>query len=121
MSCRKIVSGLLDARRSKNNPATIKPAASSHILTAYFTYDSFVCEVIALCDGIYGNRQMKIQPEQYYRPKDPELRQIAAEQTLAVWRHKGRGPAYTMSGSRILYKGADLLAWLDGNRVATEN
>ena len=64
---------------------------------------------------------MNINPEQYYRPKDPELRQIAAEQTLAVWRHKGRGPAYITSGSRILYKGADLLAWLDAHRVTTED
>jgi len=63
---------------------------------------------------------MKIEAEQYYRPSAPELRQIAAEQTLAAWRHKGRGPAYTMSGARVLYKGADLLAWLDANRVVTE-
>jgi hypothetical protein len=63
---------------------------------------------------------MQIEPELYYRPRDPELRQVAAIQTLAAWRHKGVGPAYTMSGARILYKGADLLAWLDANRVVTE-
>jgi len=62
---------------------------------------------------------MTIEPHQFYRPKDPELRQIAAVQTLAAWRHKRRGPRYTRSGSRILYRGADLLAWLDNNRVAT--
>lgn len=64
---------------------------------------------------------MNIIPEQYYRPKDPELRQIAAEQTLAAWRHQGRGPAYILSGSRVLYQGADLLAWLNANRIATED
>jgi hypothetical protein len=63
---------------------------------------------------------MQIEPELYYRPRDPELRQVAAIQTLAAWRHKGVGPAYTMSGARILYKGAHLLAWLDANRVVTE-
>jgi len=62
---------------------------------------------------------MIIEHSKYYRPKDPELRQIAAAQTLAAWRHQGRGPAYTLSGSRVLYKGADLLAWLDTNRIQT--
>lgn len=60
---------------------------------------------------------MKIDPDIYYRPQETELRQIAATQTLAAWRHQGRGPAYTLSGSRVLYKGVDLLAWLDANRI----
>ena len=63
---------------------------------------------------------MQINPEQYYRPRDPELRQIGAVQTLAAWRHQGRGPSYILSGSRVLYKGADLIAWLEANRIATE-
>lgn len=62
---------------------------------------------------------MIIDPEHYYRPSAPELRQIAAVQTLAAWRHQGRGPSYTLSGSRVLYKGADLIAWLNANRVDT--
>ena len=62
---------------------------------------------------------MQILSERYYRPQDQELRQIGAVQTFAAWRHQGRGPAYTLSGSRVLYKGADLLSWLDANRVET--
>ena len=64
---------------------------------------------------------MKIEPEQYYRPSAEELRQIAAVQTLAAWRHKKVGPPYTLSGSRVLYKGSDLIAWLDANRIDTNS
>lgn len=61
-----------------------------------------------------------IEPDRYYRPSDPELRQIAAEQTLARWRHEGRGPAYTKSGTRVFYLGRDLLDFLKRGRVAPE-
>ncbi len=63
---------------------------------------------------------MKIDPEHYYTPTAPELRPVAAVQTLARWRHEGRGPAFVKSGSRVLYKGADVLAWLEARRVATD-
>lgn len=62
---------------------------------------------------------MTIHPNQYYRPNAPELRPIAAVQTLSSWRYLGRGPAYTLSGSRVLYLGADLLSWLEKRRVDT--
>jgi len=60
---------------------------------------------------------MQIQPGVYYPTKAPELRQIATEQTLTQWRYQKRGPAYVKSGSRILYKGEDLLSWLEASRV----
>lgn len=62
---------------------------------------------------------MKISPDIFYRPDADELRSIAAKQTFAKWRCTGQGPTYHLSGSRILYKGADILAWLEKNRVAT--
>ena len=62
----------------------------------------------------------KINPDLYYTPTAPELRPVAAVQTLARWRHEGRGPAYVKSGARVLYRGADVLAWLEANRVKTE-
>ena len=62
---------------------------------------------------------MIINPNQYYRPNAPELRPIAAVQTLSSWRHLGKGPAYTLSGSRVLYLGSDLLSWLEKRRVNT--
>ena len=58
-----------------------------------------------------------IIPGHYYRPKAQELRAIAAEQTLAVWRCKGKGPPYTLCGSNVTYEGSDLLAWLKAKRV----
>lgn len=62
---------------------------------------------------------MKIEPEVYYPPTSPELRPVGAVQTLARWRHEGRGPSFTKSGSRVLYKGADVLRWLEARRVET--
>lgn len=61
-----------------------------------------------------------IDPNLYYTPTAPELRPVAAVQTLARWRHEGRGPAFVKSGSRVLYKSADVLAWLEARRVATD-
>ena len=43
----------------------------------------------------------------------PSLR----EGTLATWRWQGCGPRYTKFGHRILYRGADLNAWLDERMV----
>ena len=60
---------------------------------------------------------MKIDPDMYYRPTAEELRPIGAVQTLARWRCERCGPAYVRSGNRILYKGSDILDWLDANRI----
>ncbi len=47
-----------------------------------------------------------------YLPTDPVLRQIAAVQTLANWRHEGRGPAFIKVGARVAYSGKALNDWL---------
>ena len=62
---------------------------------------------------------MRIDPDIYYRPSAPEMRQLGAVQTLARWRHEGRGPAYTRSGSLVLYLGRDALDYLASRRVET--
>lgn len=36
------------------------------------------------------------------------------EATLRYWRHKGEGPKSFKIGSRVMYKAADVDAWLDG-------
>ncbi len=64
---------------------------------------------------------MRIDPDAYYRPTAPEMRVIAAVQTLARWRHEGKGPAYTRSGSNVLYAGRDALAFLEAGRVEPVN
>ena len=63
---------------------------------------------------------MTLVPEQYYTTDSPELRPFGAPQTFARWRHEGRGPAYCKSGSRVVYRGADVLAWLESHRVETK-
>lgn len=63
---------------------------------------------------------MTINPDGYYTPDAPELRVLGAVQTLARWRHESKGPAYSKSGSRVIYRGADVLAWLESRRIETE-
>ncbi len=45
------------------------------------------------------------------------------EQTLRSWRCKGIGPAFCRlgrgPGARVVYRRADVEAWLDAHRVAT--
>ena len=61
------------------------------------------------------------QEDAFYRPSDDALRLIATEGTLAQWRSQGTGPQFIKlaqgRGSRVLYSGADLLAWLTEKRV----
>ena len=60
---------------------------------------------------------MAIDKDRIYRPQDAELREIAAVQTLAKWRHEERGPSWTYAGSRVLYRGQDILEWLSSNTI----
>lgn len=48
---------------------------------------------------------------------DPELEIIGDRDKLAQWRHKGMGPAYYKLGRKVFYRGADLNAWVEANRV----
>lgn len=48
---------------------------------------------------------------------DPELDIIGDRDKLAQWRHKGVGPAYYRLGRKIIYRGCDLNAWAESNRV----
>lgn len=53
-----------------------------------------------------------------YLPGDPELEDAIGDRNkLAQWRHKGIGPAYYKLGRKIIYRGADLNAWAQANRV----
>lgn len=60
-----------------------------------------------------------LEPESYYDTSSPELRKIAAKQTLAKWRHLGKGPSYIKVGSKVLYKGSDALQWLESQKIRT--
>ena len=48
---------------------------------------------------------------------DPELKIIGDNQKLAQWRHRRIGPAYYKLGRKIIYRGADLNAWAEAQRV----
>ncbi len=61
-----------------------------------------------------------IVPDNYYTPASHELRAIGAVQTLARWRHEGVGPPYMKIGARVVYRGADILAWLEAKRICPE-
>ena len=63
---------------------------------------------------------MQIHQEEFYHPTSHEMGLIAKPQTLAKWRHEGRGPAYHKSGQRVIYHGRDVLEWLDSRRIETE-
>ena len=52
-----------------------------------------------------------------YLPGDPDLDLIGDRAKLAQWRHKGTGPAYYKLGRKIIYRGADLNAWANANRI----
>ena len=58
------------------------------------------------------------QPDRYYRTDAPELAILASRGTLAQWRHRGEGPRYVRFGNRVLYRGVDLIAWLDDHVVS---
>ena len=58
-------------------------------------------------------------PERLYRPSDPELRAIASVGQLSQWRHHNRGPAFIKAETKVFYAGADLIRWLEENRVRT--
>ncbi|MCO4775950.1 MULTISPECIES: MerR family transcriptional regulator [Lentibacter] len=48
---------------------------------------------------------------------DYELNIIGDRDKLAQWRHKGMGPAFYKLGRKIIYRGEDLNAWADAQRV----
>jgi len=48
---------------------------------------------------------------------DAELDLIGDRTKLAQWRHKGMGPPFYKLGRKIIYRGADLNAWAEANRV----
>lgn len=52
---------------------------------------------------------------------DPELELLGNREKLAQWRHKRKGPPYFKLGRKIIYRGADLNAWVGAHRVDPSN
>ncbi len=60
-----------------------------------------------------------INPEQHYASDAPELNILGSKQTRARLRHEGKGCKYLKIGGRVVYRGADILAFLDQCEVQT--
>ena len=58
-----------------------------------------------------------IDPDGLYRTDHPTLRSLGTAGTLAQWRHRGTGPPFVRYGRLILYRGRDILQWLDQHVV----
>jgi len=52
---------------------------------------------------------------------DDDLNLIGDRDKLAQWRHKRMGPPFYKLGRKIIYRGADLNAWAEENRVEPAN
>jgi hypothetical protein len=48
---------------------------------------------------------------------DPELDLIGPREKLAQWRHRNIGPVFYKLGKKVVYRGVDLNAWAEANRV----
>ena len=48
---------------------------------------------------------------------DPELTLLGTKELLAQWRHRNTGPAFFKLGRKIVYRGEDLNAWANAQRV----
>ncbi|MBB3996126.1 hypothetical protein GGR95_003794 [Sulfitobacter undariae] len=48
---------------------------------------------------------------------DPELKTIGDRAKLAQWRHKMKGPAFYKLGRKVVYRGSDLNAWAEAQRI----
>ncbi len=66
-------------------------------------------------------RNLNINPETLYTPHDDAMRIIGAVPTLARWRCEKSGPSWIKAGRKILYRGSDVLAWMEAQRVDTGN
>ena len=57
------------------------------------------------------------EQDRNYTLGDTDLDLIGDRDKLAQWRHKGMGPAFYKLGRKIIYRGADLNAWAEAQKV----
>ncbi len=62
---------------------------------------------------------MPIDPNKHYPNNAEELDVLGEPQTRARHRHEGIGCPYYKLGSRIIYRGSDVLAYLEAHRIET--
>ncbi len=62
-----------------------------------------------------------ITPATLYTTQEVAALKIATKDTLARWRMENVGIPFIKSGSKVLYRGQDILDWLESNRVETSS
>lgn len=60
-----------------------------------------------------------IDPTAYYESDAKELDVLGKPQTRARHRHEGKGCPFIKLGGRIVYRGSDILTYLEANTVQT--
>ena len=63
----------------------------------------------------------RFEDDKYYFTASPALRILGTRGSLAQMRHKGKGPIYHKIGSKVVYLGSDLNAYLTERRVLPVN
>lgn len=58
-----------------------------------------------------------IDPDALYLRSEAASLLRQPERTLSDWAYRGEGPSYHRCGKRAIYKGADLLAYLESRRI----
>lgn len=58
---------------------------------------------------------MQIDPHTLYEVADAATILNSPKTTLANWRYRGGGPRFIKTGRRVMYRGQDLLDYLEQN------
>ena len=61
----------------------------------------------------------KIDPDAFYENSAPEADVLGKQQTRNRHRSEGRGCPFVKIGGRVLYRGSDIIAYLDANTIKT--
>ena len=55
--------------------------------------------------------------DKLYTPDEISSTLGVTKSALGKWRHYGKGPAYVKVCAKVMYRGTDVNAWLDAQRV----
>ncbi len=59
----------------------------------------------------------EIDPQNHYESAEAAALLGIKKETLAVWRHQKRHLPYIKMGRRVLYRGDDIIGYIDANRI----
>lgn len=67
---------------------------------------------------IQSNNNIELEAQKLYTPKEVAEMKIATKDTLARWRMEKQYLPFIKAGSKVLYKGADIIAFLEANKIS---